>query len=125
MTKPLSDEVKAMRKKARKPPKPPDLGKDLVNMMYGFGDSARPDAESVELVERLVTQHVDALLGEAQAVARIRQCPVDAPCLLYAVRHERAKFDRARRLLEMKDVIREAKKKGAPDEEADAEGDVD
>ena len=55
MTKPLSDEVKAMRKKARKPPKPPDLGKDLVNMMYGFGDSARPDAESVELVERLET----------------------------------------------------------------------
>ena len=30
---------------------------------------------------------------------------------MYAVRHDRLKFERARRLLEMKEVIRDARKK--------------
>ena len=79
-------------------------------MMYGFGDAQEVDAESVEMVERLVRQYIDELLGEASAIASIRRCPLDSGCLLYAVRHDRLKFERARRLLEMKEVIRDARK---------------
>ena len=99
------------RKREPKKPKPPDLSKDLQQMMYGFGDSQEVDAESVEMVERLVRQYIDELLGEASAIASIRRCPLDSGCLLYAVRHDRLKFERARRLLEMKEVIRDARKK--------------
>ena len=47
------------RKREKKPPKPPDLSKDLQQMMYGFGDAQEVDAESVEMVERLVRQYID------------------------------------------------------------------
>ena len=95
---------------------PPEAGerryqRELRSMMYGFGDAQEVDAESVEMVERLVRQYIDELLGEASAIASIRRCPLDSGCLLYAVRHDRLKFERARRLLEMKEVIRDARKK--------------
>ena len=99
------------RKREPKKPKPPDLSKDLQQMMYGFGDSQEVDAESVDMVEKLVRQYIDELLQEASAIASIRRCPLDSGCLLYAVRHDRLKFERARRLLEMKEVIRDARKK--------------
>ena len=107
------------RKREKKPPKPPDLSKDLQQMMYGFGDAQEVDAESVEMVERLVRQYIDELLGEASAIASIRRCPLDSGCLLYAVRHDRLKFERARRLLEMKEVIRDARKKADEVEDVD------
>ena len=107
------------RKREKKPPKPPDLSKDLQQMMYGFGDAQEVDAESVEMVERLVRQYIDELLGEASAIASIRRCPLDSGCLLYAVRHDRLKFERARRLLEMKEVMRDARKKADEVEDVD------
>ena len=107
------------RKREPKKPKPPDLSKDLQQMMYGFGDAQEVDAESVEMVERLVRQYIDELLGEASAIASIRRCPLDSGCLLYAVRHDRLKFERARRLLEMKEVIRDARKKADEVEDVD------
>ena len=39
------------RKREPKKPKPPDLSKDLQQMMYGFGDAQEVDAESVDMVE--------------------------------------------------------------------------
>ena len=62
---------------------------------------------------------LDELLGEASAIASIRRCPLDSGCLLYAVRHDRLKFERARRLLEMKEVIRDARKKADEVEDVD------
>ena len=38
---------------------------------------------------------------------------------MYAVRHDRLKFERARRLLEMKEVIRDARKKADEVEDVD------
>ena len=107
------------RKREPKKPKPPDLSKDLQQMMYGFGDSQEVDAESVDMVEKLVRQYIEELLGEASAIASIRRCPLDSGCLLYAVRHDRLKFERARRLLEMKEVIRDARKKADEVEDVD------
>ena len=70
------------RKREKKPPKPPDLSKDLQQMMYGFGDAQEVDAESVEMVERLVRQYIDEAGREASAIASIRRCPLDSGCLL-------------------------------------------
>ena len=64
------------------------------------------------MVGRLVRQYIDELLGEASAIASIQRVSPDSGCLLYAVRHDRLKFESARLLLEMKEVIEKPAEEG-------------
>jgi transcription initiation factor TFIID subunit 13 len=48
-------------------PKRGALGKDLREMMYGFGDAECPRQDSIELVEDLVVSYISELIGRAMA----------------------------------------------------------
>lgn len=71
------------------------LTKDLVNMMYGFGDAETPYKESVEIVEQLVTQYIESLCRDALSVHALRRsAKLDTECFIFAVRSQPAKFKR-------------------------------
>mmetsp|Transcript_17674 Transcript_17674/g.52578 ORF Transcript_17674/g.52578 Transcript_17674/m.52578 type:complete len:112 (-) Transcript_17674:123-458(-) len=110
-----------MDAKRRKLNEPKALQKNLVEMLYGFGDAEEPDAESVELVATLVARYVEALCGDAQAVARLRSSHLSTGCFLCAVKADKNKYFKVRGLLEAKESIKEARKvdRGVADSEED------
>jgi hypothetical protein len=70
------------------------LAKDLPSMMYGFGDSAQPNQESMAVLESLVVDHVANLTKAAQNVAELKGGQVDAECFVFLVRKNVRKFSR-------------------------------
>ncbi|KAK9826807.1 hypothetical protein WJX81_002869 [Elliptochloris bilobata] len=86
------------------------FSKDLKFIMYGYGDTATPYKETVDLVEDIVVEYVSALAHKAMAGAAGkggRMLPED---LLYLLRKDPHKFARAQELLRMNEEIQAAKK---------------
>ena len=91
----------------------------VVPMMYGFGDEREPFEESVELVEDILVDFVQDLVGRAArgAVAPGKLAMED---ILYLMRKDERKFGRCRELLEMN---AELKKQMKAFQSAEVEGD--
>ena len=80
-------------------------------MMYGFGDAEAPLPESTALMEDLVVDHLQQLLGRALAAGEERQRNVKRPAggeikikerdLLFALRKDRRRHARVVELLEV------------------------
>ncbi|KAJ1460303.1 transcription initiation factor IID, 18kD subunit-domain-containing protein [Pelagophyceae sp. CCMP2097] len=100
---------------AQPPPryKPGALAKDLVGMMYGFGDAEAPFRESVDVVEQLLAHHVEALCHDAALVNEIKSPAgkrIEPQSFLYTVRSQPRKFDRVMELLEMREKLKKVRK---------------
>lgn len=90
----------------------------MVPMMHGFGDEREPFEETVELVEDILVDYVQDLVGRAArgAVAPGKLAMED---VLYLIRKDERKFGRCRELLEMN---AELKKQMKAFESAEVEG---
>mmetsp|Transcript_6426 Transcript_6426/g.19035 ORF Transcript_6426/g.19035 Transcript_6426/m.19035 type:complete len:105 (+) Transcript_6426:3-317(+) len=96
-------------------------------MMYGFGDAAAPLPQSVSLMEDLVVDYLQRVLHRASEVAEERQrhvrrssaegARVKERDLLFAIRKDSRRLQRAQELLEVFDEQREARKTYAKDHE--------
>ncbi|KAG2483106.1 hypothetical protein HYH03_017999 [Edaphochlamys debaryana] len=94
--------------------------KDLCTLMYGFGDSKMPHAETVNVVEDILVEFVRetccAALNEAARHGKLERgaaghkLKLDEKDLLFLVRKDPKKYTRIRELLEMQLAIKEARK---------------
>ncbi|KAJ8599126.1 hypothetical protein CTAYLR_006351 [Chrysophaeum taylorii] len=88
------------------------FAKELVGMLYGFGDAETPYKESVELVDQLVTQYIETLCGDALAIQALRDksTKLDTECFVFSVQKQPTKYKRAIELLEMRSRLKEVRR---------------
>lgn len=93
------------------------LAKDLANMMYGFGDDRTPYKESVDLVEAMVINYVVDTWQKTLASAHSRSTKVSEKDVIFLLRKDKKKYERARELLYLEDQFNIAKRvdNGIPD----------
>ncbi|KAJ1472033.1 transcription initiation factor IID, 18kD subunit-domain-containing protein [Baffinella frigidus] len=89
------------------------FSKDLVKMMYGFGDSDKPLAETVDVVEDLVCDFMTNLTESGMALARRKGKKLETENIVVLVRKHPKMYFRAKELLRMNKEISEAKKASA------------
>lgn len=83
-------------------------------MMYGFGDVPNPRADSVDIMEDLVTEYIQSLCQSASAVVSTK--PTCAPGkvriedFMFALRKDEKKLTRAEELLFRFDELSKARK---------------
>ena len=85
------------------------LAKDLPSMMYGYGDSAEPSADSVALLENMVFDHIADLARGASSIAELKGGAVEHHDYLFLVRKNVRKYSRIMELLRMKETLDKAK----------------
>jgi transcription initiation factor TFIID subunit 13 len=89
------------------------LFNDLEEMMYGFGDSWPPNADSVALLEQLVVDYIEDLTVKAQNIAELTGS-LDKECFMYLIRKDRRKFNRVHQLLTTNEYIKKVKDEDIP-----------
>ena len=77
----------------------PVFDKDLVEIMYGFGDNAEVDPRTVELLDQISKECMAGLLRKAVLVGGARG-KLDHDCFLYTLRNRPRLYARAEELLE-------------------------
>ncbi len=94
---------------ARRLTLPRIFGSELSNMMFGFGDSRTPRADSVALMEELVLHYIEAIVTRTTEVAHTyrRERPEIAD-IMFVIRKDRRKLQRVRYLLDMKAEIKKS-----------------
>lgn len=99
------------------------FAKELKTLMYGFGDSPNPIQETVDVVEDILVEYVRetvcAALSEAGRLGKLAErdratgqpkLKIDEKDILFLVRKDPKKYNRIRDLLEMQQMIKEARK---------------
>ncbi|DBA93387.1 TPA: Transcription initiation factor TFIID subunit 13 [Trebouxia sp. C0005] len=89
----------------------------VANMMYGFGDDCTPYKESVDLVEDMVINYVVDTWQKTLASAHSRSTKVSEKDVIFLLRKDKKKYERARELLYLEDQFAVAKRvdNGIPD----------
>eukprot|EP00736_Rhodelphis_marinus_P007943 Rmarinus@m.3195 len=87
--------------------------KDLINILYGFGDVSKPLPETIAVVEDLAADYIASVTLQATAIAKQR-CGLNRVVLtpqdfLCAVRRDTRKYRRAQELLERNENISKAR----------------
>ncbi|DBA91542.1 TPA: Transcription initiation factor TFIID subunit 13 [Trebouxia sp. C0004] len=82
----------------------------VANMMYGFGDDRTPYKESVDLVEDMVINYVVDTWQKTLASAHSRLTKVSEKDVIFLLRKDKKKYERARELLYLEDQIAIAKR---------------
>ena len=107
-----------------RPTKRAKFAADLRPMMYGFGDSSQPLEETVDLVEDVLIDFLKTITeksvqqnGGAPEKLRVED-------MLFAIRKDRPKYNRARELLALDKLIRAYRKSAAPNTRPPAAGDA-
>ena len=98
--------------------------RELRSMMYGAGDDRQPQSESVELLEEMVEDYVRDILQQAQEACEYRlrssgkadDAKIRDRDLLFVLRKQRRKHERAIELLEVWKEVKAAR--GTVDENA-------
>ncbi|XP_074306238.1 transcription initiation factor TFIID subunit 13-like [Silene latifolia] len=90
--------------------------KDLLHMMYGYGDDRNPLPETVALVEDIVVEYVTDLVHKAQDIATKRGKLLTED-FLFLIRKDMPKLNRCTELLAMNEELKEARKAFEVDEE--------
>mmetsp|Transcript_22774 Transcript_22774/g.54520 ORF Transcript_22774/g.54520 Transcript_22774/m.54520 type:complete len:144 (+) Transcript_22774:164-595(+) len=83
--------------------------KDLRVMMYGFGDSEHPLQRTVDLVEDILIEYITEFVHTAMDHAS-KTGKVQKEDLLFQIRKDPRKFNRAMELLMMDERIKEARR---------------
>jgi len=79
---------------------------DLTTMMHGFGDDPAPLAESVDLVEDMLLEYFSDVLNAASRISIDKKKKIRHTDLLFVIRKDRPKVERAKKLLETyRDVV--------------------
>jgi transcription initiation factor TFIID subunit 13 len=94
--------------------------RELRSMMFGFGDDRHPQTETVELLEDMVIDYVRQLLQKAQEVSEHRElgskkagkAKVRDRDLLFVLRKDRRRYERAVELLEVWKEVKAARSSG-------------
>eukprot|EP00455_Lapot_gusevi_P024205 TRINITY_DN2512_c0_g6_i1.p1 TRINITY_DN2512_c0_g6~~TRINITY_DN2512_c0_g6_i1.p1 ORF type:complete len:148 (-),score=28.61 TRINITY_DN2512_c0_g6_i1:154-534(-) len=83
--------------------KPASFARELRPMMYGFGDEVCPLDESVDLMEDLAIEFIADMTRKAIEHAGSERIRVED--ILFVIRKDRAKYDRATELLALDRAI--------------------
>ena len=94
--------------------------RELRSMMFGFGDDRHPQTETVELLEDMVIDYVRQLLQKAQEVSEHRElgskkaakAKVRDRDLLFVLRKDRRRYERAVELLDVWKEVKAARSSG-------------
>lgn len=92
------------------------FSKDLSLMMYGFGDAARPQSDSIDLVEDIVVDYVTVMMQRA-VDASAKRGKLETEDLIRLVRKDPLKFGRVKELMAADAEIKAAKKTFEEDDE--------
>uniref|UniRef100_A0A7S0ZEC8 Transcription initiation factor TFIID subunit 13 n=1 Tax=Timspurckia oligopyrenoides TaxID=708627 RepID=A0A7S0ZEC8_9RHOD len=82
------------------------FGAELRQMMYGFGDVAKPLPATIELMEEMLLEYLSALISKSVEIAQSRRR--DRPNISdvkFVIRKDRRRMQRVRYLLDMKAEI--------------------
>eukprot|EP00002_Diphylleia_rotans_P016409 TRINITY_DN3192_c0_g1_i2.p1 TRINITY_DN3192_c0_g1~~TRINITY_DN3192_c0_g1_i2.p1 ORF type:complete len:385 (+),score=96.35 TRINITY_DN3192_c0_g1_i2:156-1310(+) len=82
--------------------------KDLKAIMYGFGDDRSPLEESVDLMNDLVIDYITDITRQAVSVSTVPG-KLKLEDFFYVLRKDPKKYNRAKELMSMKQIIRKAK----------------
>lgn len=82
--------------------------RELPQMMYGYGDSAEPVQESVDLVRDLVENYILKMTEKAQKLAHIRG-KFNFNCFVFLLRRDSVKLARVQELLWLDSEIKKAR----------------
>ncbi|KAF0700911.1 Aste57867_8559 [Aphanomyces stellatus] len=77
----------------------------LKHMMHGFGDEWEPDEETVDLMEEIVVEYIRSMTRKAVELSTIRG-KLDPECLMFLVRKDEEKLERANELLEANELLK-------------------
>ncbi len=89
---------------------------ELRNMMYGFGDSSTPRADTLDLMEEMLLLYLESVISETTRIANTyRREKPDITDIKFLIRKDRRKLQRVRYLLDMKAEIQKATKVDAED----------
>ena len=110
--KPISKfTFKALLHKAPRGTSQMQLGPDIEDMLFGFGDAWPANAAVVHSLEDLVIAYIRDLTLQALRVAACRpRGKLDKECFLFLVRKEAGKFKRVHHLLNTNEELKAAKK---------------
>ena len=87
------------------------LGPDIEDMLFGFGDAWPANAAVVLALEDLVIAYIRDLTLQARRVAACRPGgKLDKECFLFLVRKEAGKFKRVHHLLNTNEELKAVKK---------------
>lgn len=75
-------------------------------MMYGFGDSANPLSETVDLMESIVLEYIHDMTVKSMQVAQKRG-KLEADDLVFLIRKDKKKYARVQHLLRLQREIQE------------------
>ncbi len=85
-------------------------------MMYGFGDSSTPRADTLDLMEEMLLLYLESVISETTRIANTyRREKPDITDIKFLIRKDRRKLQRVRYLLDMKAEIQKATKVDAED----------
>ena len=76
-----------------------NFDKDLLDIMYGFGDNSEVDPRTVGLLNNIAIECMERIAKEALQVASARG-KLDHECFIYILRDHPRAFARAKELLE-------------------------
>jgi len=80
-------------------------------MMFGFGDSPQPRADTAELLERLVYDYLEDVTKTCVEVARTRGARIpNEKDLLFVLRKDPTKYHRVHHLLRMNEELKASRK---------------
>lgn len=82
---------------------------DIEETMFGFGDKWPPNAESVELMEKIAANYIRNICQRAKDVSDLTGKDLDKECFMYAVRKDRRKFTRVYSLLKTNEELKKLK----------------
>jgi hypothetical protein len=87
------------------------MSEDIEEMMYGFGDDVWPPrSDSVELMEKVVSNYIRNLCHRAVEISDLASMKLDKESFMYAVRKDRRKFNRVYTLLKSNEELKKAQK---------------
>jgi transcription initiation factor TFIID subunit 13 len=87
------------------------MSEDVEEMMYGFGDDVWPPRpDSVELMEKVVSNYIRNLCHRAVEISDLASMKLDKESFMFAVRKDSRKFNRVYTLLKSNEELRKAQK---------------
>ncbi|KRY35050.1 Transcription initiation factor TFIID subunit 13 [Trichinella spiralis] len=89
-------------------PKKRYLTKELRCMLYGFGDSKQPFAETVDLLEDIVMEFIKSFTLKSMEVRKTGRITLED--IWYLIRRDPKKYSRVKDLLTMNEELRKARK---------------
>jgi transcription initiation factor TFIID subunit 13 len=82
--------------------------RELISMMYGFGDVSNPYDASVELLEDMVLDFIYEMTTRAIQIGKKGKLQTED--LVFLIRKDRKKYARAIELLQMNEELKAARK---------------